>query len=79
MPDTLMTRWSESLGGPFPPKESKDPTCCLVCIHPSDRLGRVVTLGSGALVVGRETGCELELVDDSVSRRHAVLRPTPGG
>ena len=79
MPDTLMTRWSESLGGPFPSKESKDPTCCLVCIHPSDRLGRVVTLGSGALVVGRETGCELELVDDSVSRRHAVLRPTPGG
>lgn len=79
MPDTLMTRWSESLGGPFPLKESKDPTCCLVCIHPSDRLGRVVTLGSGALVVGRETGCELELVDDSVSRRHAVLRPTPVG
>jgi diguanylate cyclase (GGDEF)-like protein len=40
-----------------------------------DRMGQVIELSDAELTVGREPGCGLELHDDSVSRRHALLQP----
>lgn len=60
-------------------KTRAEKTCCLVCIHPADRLGQVIKLSNTEVLIGREPGCDLELADDSVSRRHALLRPTEDG
>ncbi len=34
---------------------------------------------SGELTIGRDVGCEVQIQDSSVSRRHALLRALPGG
>jgi diguanylate cyclase (GGDEF)-like protein len=76
VPETLLTRWSESLHCEALARARAERTCCLVCIHPESRLGQVVRLANAEIVVGRDSGCGLELPDDSVSRRHALLKPT---
>lgn len=79
MQDGLLTRCTEFMPIDWPGKDQTERICCLVCIHPVDRLGQVVELGSGELLIGRDSGCDLELSDDSVSRRHALLRPSASG
>lgn len=78
MQDSMGTRCTEFMPIGWPGKDQTERICCLVCIHPVDRLGQVVEL-DGELLVGRDSGCELELSDDSVSRRHALLRPSASG
>jgi S-DNA-T family DNA segregation ATPase FtsK/SpoIIIE len=41
--------------------------------------GRRVPLGPGGVVVGRDLECDLTLADESVSRRHLRVAPSPGG
>ena len=79
MQDGLMTRCTEFMPIDWPGKDQTSRICCLVCIHPVDRLGQVVELSSSELLIGRDSACDLELSDDSVSRRHALLRPTAKG
>lgn len=53
---------------------------CLVHIYPSGpNLGSRYTLGETPLVVGRDENCDICINDDSVSRRHACIQPTPQG
>jgi diguanylate cyclase (GGDEF)-like protein len=75
----MATRWSESLQGRWPKGDLEERTDCLVCIYPAERLGTIVKLAGGEFVIGRDAACHLELPDDSVSRRHAVLRPMTDG
>ena len=42
-------------------------------------IGRVFELDREQMVIGRSPGCSICLDDDSVSRRHAILRLDPGG
>jgi diguanylate cyclase (GGDEF)-like protein len=46
---------------------------------PGPGLGVRYTLGDTELVIGRGDGCDIQIPDCSVSRRHASLRPGPGG
>ncbi|HKJ36917.1 MAG TPA: FHA domain-containing protein [Solirubrobacterales bacterium] len=41
--------------------------------------GESIELGSGAVVVGRDEGVDLQLEEAGVSRRHAEIRLGPGG
>jgi diguanylate cyclase (GGDEF)-like protein len=77
--DIMLTRWSEALHGDWLGETPAERTCCLVCIYPAERLGRVFELCDRELLIGRDVGCDLELSDDSVSRRHALIRPTASG
>jgi len=77
--DILLTRCSDSLKNDWPGKNRTEHTYCLVCIHPADRLGKVTELDNAEVLAGRDHDCELELTDDSVSRRHAILRPSEAG
>jgi diguanylate cyclase (GGDEF)-like protein len=79
MQDVFSTQCLDSL--PFNRGEKNRPerTSCLICIHPSDRLGEVIPLGNLEVLIGRDADCDVELSDDSVSRRHALLRPSGGG
>ncbi len=79
VPNLMATRWSEALQGRWPQGGLEERTDCLVCIYPSDRLGSIVKLTGGDFVIGLDAACDLELADDSVSRRHAVLRPGTDG
>jgi len=73
MPETLTTRWPDAVHGSAAAIAQR--SRCLISIYPADRLGQIVHLEGGELTVGRDPECGLELADDSVSRRHAVLRP----
>jgi diguanylate cyclase (GGDEF)-like protein len=77
--EVLPTRCLESLAFNFHPTNRPDRTCCLICVHPADRLGRLIELTAKEMLIGRDAVCDLELVDDSVSRRHARLRPIGDG
>ncbi len=44
-----------------------------------DLIGREFELGSTETIVGRAPGCEIFLDEDSVSRRHALLRTSSAG
>ncbi len=79
MQDVFSTQCLDSL--PFNRGEKNRPerTSCLVCIHPSDRLGEVIPLGNTEVLIGRDADCDVELPDDSVSRRHTLLRPSGSG
>lgn len=52
---------------------------CLVQIYPADVVGGMLLIESDKLVIGRESGCDLILPDNSVSRQHATIRRTPDG
>lgn len=77
MYDTLVTRFSQSILSAG--RTAAEHPSCLVRIHPSEGLGELIELTSDDLIVGREAGCDLQLCDDSVSRRHARLETTPEG
>jgi diguanylate cyclase (GGDEF)-like protein len=77
--ETFVTRLSDSFLRNLPQDGQMDKNCCLVCIHPAERLGKVFKLEAGEVLVGRDPDCQLELTDDSVSRRHALLRGTEEG
>ena len=79
MQDIFSTQCLDSL--PFNRGEKNRPerTSCLICIHPPERLGEVIPLGHTEVLIGRDADCDVELPDDSVSRRHALLRPSAGG
>lgn len=79
MPETLTTRWSDSLHGSPTAGGFTQRSRCLISIYPADRLGQIVHLDGAELLIGRDPDCGLELPDDSVSRRHAVLRPVGDG
>jgi diguanylate cyclase (GGDEF)-like protein len=61
-----------------PKRESPKPgaDACLVQIYPTGPgMGRRYPLGSARMVIGRETGCDITIDDQSVSRRHAAIQP----
>jgi diguanylate cyclase (GGDEF)-like protein len=79
MEDVLSTRCLDFLPFNWSEKNRAERACCLICIHPTDRLGQAIPLGNAEILIGRDAGCHVELPDDSVSRRHALLRPTETG
>ena len=53
---------------------------CLVHIYPPGAaLGTRYSLGEAPVLLGRDEGCDISIHDDSVSRRHACVQPTPQG
>jgi diguanylate cyclase (GGDEF)-like protein len=53
---------------------------CLVHIHPTGpKMGTRYTLGDARLVLGRDPSCDIVIDDDSVSRRHACIKPSYDG
>lgn len=76
MEEILPTRFSQEKG--YEPQNTAGPGC-LVRIYPVEGLGRVVSLDSAGLLVGRDPGAQLILTDDSVSRRHALVESTMNG
>lgn len=79
MPETLTTRWPDSLHGSSPAGGFSQRSRCLISIYPATRLGQIVHLNDAELLIGRDPDCGLELPDESVSRRHALLRPLGDG
>lgn len=47
--------------------------CLLVRVYPLEEMERPVELSAAARLIGREQHCTLQLADESVSRRHAML------
>jgi len=69
------TRFSQTLNlRSFEVAETQQ-QCSLVRIYPAEKIGEVLALAGRPLVVGRDSSCEIELADDSVSRRHATIEP----
>ena len=52
---------------------------CLVQIYPADVVDGMLLIETDELVIGREAGADLMLPDNSVSRKHAVIRRTEEG
>src|SRR5437763_7972954 len=53
---------------------------CLVHIHPTGpTMGCRYPLAERSLVIGRGEETDIRLVDHSVSRKHAIIEPTPDG
>jgi diguanylate cyclase (GGDEF)-like protein len=71
----LETRLNHSL---FSPPKVASSSALLVRIHPQEGIGEPVELSDQCLLVGRDQ-CGLNLLDDSVSRRHAALEYNEGG
>ncbi len=57
----------------------KNRQSCLVRIHPAGVSGSLIPLSSRQLTIGRDEGCDLEIVDDFMSRTHAVLEQCESG
>ncbi|MBL8828144.1 MAG: diguanylate cyclase [Planctomycetaceae bacterium] len=79
MNDLLQTRFSQTLSFTTGPRNWAEQPCRLVRIYPASNIGQVVDLTGQALVIGRDADSHLELPDDSVSRRHALLEPKETG
>jgi diguanylate cyclase (GGDEF)-like protein len=78
MQDLYSTQCLDSLPFNWGDKNRSERTSCLICMHPADRLGEVIPLGNTEVLIGRDADCDVEIPDDSVSRRHALLRPSAG-
>jgi len=64
---------------PKPPPQGLR-NACLVHIYPtSAELGARYTLDKEPVVLGRDDNCDVSVNDDSVSRRHACITPSPQG
>jgi DNA-binding NtrC family response regulator len=72
-----MSRPTETLDSPSSPLESRPVLGVAGVFGPARAVGRLAV--SRELVLGREPSCGLWLDDDSVSRGHAALSPTPTG
>jgi two-component system cell cycle response regulator len=79
MEDTMETRFSQSIGIRLRERGLTERQSCLVRIYPADGIGQMFELADQCLVIGREPTCEIELIDDSVSRRHASIDCISGG
>ncbi len=79
MTDHLQTRFSQTSYVPAEPRNWAEQPCRLVRIYPASNIGQVVELTGQTLVIGRDADSHLELPDDSVSRRHALLEPNESG
>lgn len=78
MRKTSATRFSQSLNVCL--KNDRDvQRASLVRIHPAEGLGQVIELSGEYQVLGRDAKCDIELADDSVSRRHAAIESCPDG
>ncbi|MCA9173724.1 MAG: GGDEF domain-containing protein [Planctomycetales bacterium] len=47
---------------------------CLIRIHPADDVGGFWQLDGDAFVIGRVGECDIQVMDESVSRHHAAIR-----
>lgn len=64
---------------PKPPPQGLR-NACLVHIYPTGaELGARYQLGKDPVVLGRDDNCDISVNDDSVSRRHACITPSPQG
>ena len=79
MLDTFVTRFTQSLCLPTSFAAAADRPCCLIRIHPEEGLGERFDLDDAELTLGRDIVCDVQLDDDSVSRRHARVEPTDQG
>jgi diguanylate cyclase (GGDEF)-like protein len=62
------------------PKPQAQRDACLVHIYPAGTdLGARYQLGKDPVVIGRDDNCDVSVNDDSVSRRHACITPSPQG
>lgn len=52
---------------------------CLVQIYPADVVDGMLLIETDELIVGRDSNADLVLPDNSVSRKHAVIRRTADG
>jgi diguanylate cyclase (GGDEF)-like protein len=58
---------------------TSSPACSLVRIYPTNGIGEVFELGRRCVTLGRDSACDIQLHDDSVSRRHATIAPCDEG
>lgn len=70
--ETLATRFSHSVGKAHGGGNASAP-CMLVRIYPVAGVEEPIELTAEPQLVGRDVLCSLQLNDDSVSRRHAIL------
>lgn len=75
MSNLLATRLSASFPAPVAPAQS---SCLLVRIYPVDGIEKPLELSDESLVIGRDDRSSLQLIDDSVSRRHASIEYEEG-
>lgn len=68
----LSTRISNTFAMPLP--AGSNCKGLLVKIHPMEWMEKPSEIPSAGLIIGRDNACDLKLLDDSVSRRHARLR-----
>ncbi|AMV33668.1 putative diguanylate cyclase YdaM [Pirellula sp. SH-Sr6A] len=68
----LSTRISNTFAMPLP--AGANCKGLLVKIHPMEWMEKPSEIPSAGLIIGRDDACDLKLLDDSVSRRHARLR-----
>ncbi len=61
------------------PPSSSAGTCYLVRIYPPGLSDNLITLRSGLTTLGRDILCDIEVVDDFVSRHHATIELTEEG
>ena len=78
MRKTSATRFSQSINVRLN-NDHVAQSASLVRIHPTEGLGQVLELTGGYQVLGRDTKCDIELADDSVSRRHAAVESAREG
>ncbi len=76
---TELTRYSKGSAFQFLEADTAEQSGCLVRIYPAEGIGEVFELGNAGLTLGRDSNCDIQLEDDSVSRRHAKIEPCPGG
>jgi diguanylate cyclase (GGDEF)-like protein len=67
------TREAVSLGTLLASTLCDDESARLVRIYPTEGVGQVLELSDGRQLIGRESGCEIHLDDDTVSRNHAAI------
>ena len=72
-PDATMQR------SPEDSFRNRNDQSCLVQIYPADVVDGMLLIETDELVIGRDSGADLVLPDNSVSRRHAVIRRTENG
>ncbi len=77
MTDKFTETW---VTAPMPALSGGHLEACLVHIYPRGAaMGKRYALGNASWLLGRDEECDLRTSENSVSRRHARLDPTPAG